>query len=282
MTPTEIKQLLEQYGLRPVHDRGQNFLLDDGVIEKMLAAADIKPGDKVLEIGPGLGVLTDQLLEAGADVLAVELDPGLARIMRDRHEDNPKFQLVEGDFLSFDLQDLSTKLGSPGEGEYKIVANLPYAITSDAIKKMLTTSPKPHSVTIMIQREVAERATAQPPKSGLLSIVLQTYGQAKIVTRVPAGSFWPAPKVESAVLHISLYSSEKISETLAGIPPEKFLKIVSQGFAQKRKQLKNTLGKQYDKKLIEQAFENAQLEPSERPERVTFEQWVTVVKTLLR
>jgi len=280
MIPTEIKKLLEENGLRPIKDRGQNFLLDRGVVEKMADAADIQPSDKVLEIGPGLGMLTEVLLERGAQVLAVELDLGLARILRERLT-SESLEILEGDFLSFSNEKMSTMLGA-GEGSYKVVANLPYAITSDALKKMLVEQPRPASVTVLIQREVVQRATAKPPKTSMLSLVVSTYGKPKTVVRVPAGSFWPKPKVESAALHISLYSSEEMSQRLQGLEPEEFLSVVGAGFAEKRKQLKNTLGRKYGADRIAAALQTAQIDPQERPERLTFERWVTVVKSLLQ
>jgi len=276
-----IKELLEKYGLRPVKDRGQNFLLDDAVVEAMAEEAGVTIGDKILEIGPGLGMLTDVLLERGAAVAAVELDPGLANIMRDRHQDE-NLEIIEGDFLKFNLAEILSKLGTTEEGDYKAVANLPYAITSNAIRKLLTEQPRPKSMTIMIQREVAQRAVAEPPKSGLLSIVVQTYGEPKIIKKVPRSSFWPQPKVESAVLHISLYSSEKITTNLNGLEPERFLSVVKQAFSEPRKQIKNTLSKKWPKDELEQAIAAAQIPSQERPERVSFQQWVKLTEKLLQ
>ncbi|MFH1047858.1 MAG: 16S rRNA (adenine(1518)-N(6)/adenine(1519)-N(6))-dimethyltransferase RsmA [Patescibacteria group bacterium] len=281
MTPTEIKQLLERYGLRPVKDRGQNFLLDDSVVKTMADEASVVAGDNILEVGPGFGVLTEELLNRGAQVTAVELDPGLANILRDRFADRP-LKIMEGDFLRFSLAELTAQLGTSSAGSYKVIANLPYAITSDALKKCLTEAPRPHSVTVMVQREVAERAVAQPPDSGLLSIVMRTYGRPKILLKVPAASFWPAPKVDSAVLHIPLKTSEEIAEQLSGLEPEKFLSAVRQAFTAPRKKIQNTLGQKYASEKLTKAFTAAKISSDLRPERVSFEQWVKLVPHLMR
>ncbi len=281
MTPNQIKELLEQYGLRPVKDRGQNFLLDDSVVKAMVDEAGVVMDDKILEIGPGLGMLTEVLLDHGAKVVAAELDPGLVHILRDRYSQRD-LEIAEGDFLKFSTVELAQKLGTTEEGGYKAVANLPYAITSEAIRKLLTEQPRPKSVTIMIQREVAQRVVAEPPKSGLLSIVVRTYGEPKIVKKVPRSSFWPQPKVESAVLHISLYSSKEIIEQLDGINPEIFLSVVRQAFSEPRKQIKNTLSKKWSKDRVESALIDAKIAPQERPERVFFQQWVKIVSAILQ
>jgi 16S rRNA (adenine1518-N6/adenine1519-N6)-dimethyltransferase len=278
MTPEEIKKILAPYGLRPSRDRGQNFLLDDRVVRSMVDCAGIKPGDCVLEIGPGLGMLTEILLARGAQVLAIELDHVLARILQERLP-NKTLEVLEADFLSCSNQDLVRRL-KPEDGVYKVVANLPYSITSAALSKLLAEPPHPKSITILVQREVAWRATAQPPKTSLLSVVVDTYGKAKVEMSVLSGSFWPKPKVDSAVLHISLYSREENATRLAGMAPENFLSIVSLAFSEKRKQLKNTLVRKFDSIAISHAMEIAKIQPQERPERLTFKQWVTLAKEL--
>ncbi|MBU0625753.1 ribosomal RNA small subunit methyltransferase A [Patescibacteria group bacterium] len=278
MTPKEIKELLARYGLRPTRDRGQNFLLDDQVVRKMVVAADIRSDDRVLEIGPGLGMLTETLLEQGARVLAVEIDHGLAHILRERLPQK-NLEVLEADFLNCSNQLLAGQL-TVGERGYKVVANLPYSITSAALAKLLAEQPRPISLTLMVQYEVALRVTAQPPKTSLLSIVASTYGQPSIVLRVPAGSFWPAPKVDSAVLQILLYSNEEIISRLNGLDPGKFLSVVALAFSEKRKQLKNTLSRSYDLETILHALQQIGVSSQERPERLTFEQWVSLARHL--
>jgi 16S rRNA (adenine1518-N6/adenine1519-N6)-dimethyltransferase len=281
MNQEEIKQLMEQYGLRPIRDRGQNFLLDESVIELMVDEAEISSESNVLEVGPGLGPLTEVLLGRGARVCAVEFDPSLARVMRERFQ-TEKLTLIEGDFLSFSTTELINHLGTTSEGSYKIVANLPYSITSAAIKKILTESPRPQTATVMIQREVAQRIIAEPPNSSLLSIVVRTYGESKISTYVPRSAFWPQPKVDSAVLHISLYSSAEIPERIGGLEPEKFISVVRQAFSEPRKQIKNTLGNRYGTERVVTVAEAVGLSPQIRPERVHFREWVQLTSALMQ
>ncbi|MEA3249026.1 MAG: 16S rRNA (adenine(1518)-N(6)/adenine(1519)-N(6))-dimethyltransferase RsmA [Patescibacteria group bacterium] len=279
MDRNDTLRLIKDHDLKPVKGRGQNFLCDPKVVEVMADAAEVAHGDRVVEVGPGLGILTEELLDKGARVLAVELDPKLARIVRERVTSG-SLDVLRGDALGFSNDELASRLDA-GEGEYKVVANLPYSITSDAIRKFISERPRPSSFTVMVQREVADRITASPPKMSLLSVAVQVYGEPRKLMNVPAGSFHPKPKVDSAVLHVRLYDDAEIQEKLSGIVPEKLLDLVKTGFAERRKQLKNTLVGRYPKDALERAFAAAEIQPKERPERLTVSDWVRLAAALI-
>jgi len=280
MERKDIRRLIEEHGLKPIRGRGQNFLCEPGIAEAMADAAGIAAGDKVIEVGPGLGILTEALLGRGARVLAIELDPKLARIARERIA-TERLEVLQGDALSFTVADLASRLGA-GAGEYKVVANLPYSITSDALRKFVSGNPRPASLTVMVQREVADRVTATPPEMSLLSVAVRVYGDARKIMDVPASAFHPEPKVSSAVLHVRLYPGSEMSGNLDGIDPEKVLELAKTGFAGRRKQLRNTLAARYPKGALERAFAAAGIAPTERPERLTVPDWVRLAGALMR
>jgi len=280
MERKDVRRLIEEHGLKPIKGRGQNFLCEPGIAEAMADAAGIAADDKIVEVGPGLGILTEALLGRGARVLAIELDPKLALIARERIASD-RLEILQGDALSFAVADLAARLGA-GAGEYKVVANLPYSITSDALRKFVSGRPRPASLTVMVQREVADRITAAPPEMSLLSVAVRIYGEARKIMDVPASMFHPEPKVDSAVLHVRLHSEAELDVLLAGIDPEKVLGLAKIGFAGRRKQLKNTLAAKYPKETLERAFAAAGIAPTERPERLTVSDWVRLAGALMR
>jgi 16S rRNA (adenine1518-N6/adenine1519-N6)-dimethyltransferase len=267
---------LEPYGIRPVHDRGQHFLLDDGVVEKMVEAAGIKSGDHVLEIGPGPGILTEKLLYAGAQVTAVELDLKLRELLAQRFGVNENFTLLDGDVLAFSNAELSAH----GK-KYKLVANLPYGITSEVFKKFLLESPRPESISVMIQREVADRVLAKRGDMSNLAVMVQTYADVSRVVNVPRGVFLPPPKVDSAVIHMKLKSDAEMAEFFGRLSPERYFAVVRAGFAERRKQLKNTLRTiENDENRLKQAFLKAGIPPASRPEELSITDWRALVDAL--
>ncbi len=280
MDRSDILEILRGYGLRPVRGRGQNFLCDPKVVEAMTDAAGVGSEDRVLEIGPGPGILTEELISRGARVLAVELDPALARVVEERVVSD-RFEVLRGDALDFSSAELAGRLEA-GEGEYKVVANLPYSITSDALRKFITERPRPSSFTVMVQREVADRVVAGPPGMSLLAVVIQIYGQARKVMNVPAGAFFPKPKVNSAVLHVRLYDEMELAGRLGGVEPEKLIGLARECFSERRKQLKNTLARRFPKDVLEQAFESSGISPTQRPERLSIADWVRLTAALIR
>jgi 16S rRNA (adenine1518-N6/adenine1519-N6)-dimethyltransferase len=279
MDRQEILAFIKQHDLQPIHGRGQNYLCDPSVVVRMIEVADVREGDSVLEVGPGPGVLTEELIGQGAKVLAVELDTKLARLLEERLG-GKTLDVINADIMDSSNAELFERMGEPEKG-YKVVANLPYSITSDILRRFVTEEPKPSSFTVMVQREVADRITAKPPKMSLLSVVIQLYGEPRKIVNVPASSFHPKPKVDSAVLHVSLRSKKKLQEITRQMDPEEILKVASLGFSEKRKQLKNTLSRRFPKDVVESALSSAKIVPSERPERLTVEDWVRLSTALI-
>lgn len=235
MTPTEIKSVLSSFGSGANKRLGQHFLIDHGVLEKIVESADIHPGDLVLEIGPGLGVLTHALLEKGAEVIAIEQDRRFVEYLDDVIRESP-LRVIHGDAASIHWHELV------GDRPWKLVANLPYSITSLALRKALWAPKPPLNATVLIQREVAERAVARNGKTSLLSLMVAlAAGSSRIVTRVARGAFFPPPKVESAVLQVIPMPTRERFERW-GIDPEKIMEIAKRGFAHPRKLLTSNLG----------------------------------------
>ena len=234
MTPTEIKSRLAHLGGGANKALGQHFLIDHAALEAIVGAADIHAGECVLEIGPGLGVLTRSLAQAGTDVVAIEQD------RRFLDEISLIARVVHGNAVDLDWNDLL------GSRPWKFVSNLPYSITSFALRKALWETRPPERVVVLIQREVAERCveTAERPKgkTSLLSLMIAlSCSSARIVRRVPPGAFFPPPKVDSAVLELVPRSVDERQE-LWGIDPQKIMHLAKQGFAHPRKQLASNLG----------------------------------------
>lgn len=228
MLVSDLKHILKQYDIRPDKSKGQHFLLDESVVEDMLEAAEVSREDTVIEVGPGPGVLTAALAQRAGQVLAYELDDQLADLIESQRVKN--VEVVRGDVMEQPLPRRGTAL------PYKVVANIPYSISGALIRKLLTSLPAPKSVTLLVQREVAERMCAKPGDMSILSVATQLHGSARIVRVVPAEAFYPAPKVNSAVVHVDLAEGLTLD-----VDEKAFMRLVKIGFAQKRKQLKNTL-----------------------------------------
>lgn len=273
MTADELRGLLEPYGIRPIRDRGQHFLLDERVVGRMAEAAGIGPGSRVVEIGPGPGILTVELLARGADVVAVELDHKLSVMLRDRFGNQPRFRLLQGDALSFSNRDLAAAFG-PGDATWSVVANLPYAITSDVLRKFLLEEPYPAAITIMIQREVADRLLSAAGEMSAIAVMVQTLGDIGRVANVPAGAFFPPPKVDSAVIHIVRKDARVLRDFFGDVPPNRYFAIVRAAFAGKRKQLRNSLRSLgLPENGLSKAFLKARIAPETRPEDLSVEDW---------
>ncbi len=234
-TPGQLRRLLAAERLRPRKALSQNFLTDPAALDAIVATAELTPGDRVVEVGPGLGVLTRRLLAAGASVLAVELDPRLAAYLRRELGEVPGFELIEADALTLHPRDCF-----PGSA-FKLVANIPYHITSPLLHAFLE-GPRPPDLTVLlVQAEVAERVAAPVGRMSYLSVFVQNVTEAKVVERVPASAFEPAPEVDSAILRLRRRAAPTIP---AGDAREPFYRIVQAGFRQRRKQLHNALGRE--------------------------------------
>lgn len=239
----ETKQLCELYHIRPNQKLGQNFLIDELAYEKVIVAADLKKTDRVLEVGPGLGFLTMLLSENVSQVMAVELDRRLAQTLKLRLEtwEHKNATVCHGNIMDFpDSKELKDFAGK----KFKIVANLPYNITSKFLQKFLLHSPKPSSMTLLLQKEVAERLAARPGDLSRLGLLAQYYADVSYVDKVGRESFYPAPEVESAVVNLKLKPTKDLP--LKPAEAEKFFRLIAIGFAAKRKMLKKNLSAALD------------------------------------
>ncbi|MEZ4834253.1 MAG: 16S rRNA (adenine(1518)-N(6)/adenine(1519)-N(6))-dimethyltransferase RsmA [Caldilineaceae bacterium] len=258
-----------------------------------IAAADLTPADTVLEIGPGLGVLTRHLAEQAGYVVAVELDDRLIPILRQRFANQPNVRFVHADILAVKVADLLTEdatrnsqlatrpspVPSPQSAtHYKVVANLPYYITSAVLRHLLESAQPPTLAVVMVQREVAQRIVAGPGEMSLLAVGVQFYAVPKIVQKVPAGAFHPRPKVDSAVLRLDV----RPQPAVADVDPVRYFDVVRAGFGQKRKQLLNSLssGLSQPKDAIRAALEAAGIDPQRRAETLSLAEWGALTKTL--
>jgi len=230
-----IKNFFRENNISPSRDRGQNFLVDEKVLEKIIESANLKKDDVVLEIGAGFGTLTERLAQKAGKIITVESDRGILPILRRNLENYKNVEIIEKDVLS--VVNYESKIMNY---EYKIVANLPYQITSIVLRKFLENEPRPNEMMVMMQKEVAERICAISGEMSILAVSVQFFGQPEIIQIVPRSSFYPAPEVDSAILRISRIKNE--SETnLKRIDVKDFFRVVKVGFSARRKQLHNNL-----------------------------------------
>jgi 16S rRNA (adenine1518-N6/adenine1519-N6)-dimethyltransferase len=269
----EARERLARSGLRPRKGLGQHFLIDRGVLDKILAAAGLTGQDTVLEVGPGLGILTRELAQRAARVIAVELDDNLARLLAGEMANQPNVTVVNTDILKLDISDMLAAAGpeSPDAIAYKVVANLPYYITAPVLRHILEAPVRPQVLIVMVQREVAE-AIAAPDRMGLLGVSVRFYGEPEIVNVVPAHCFYPAPKVDSAILRINVNPRPALD---AGEAPG-FFSLVRAGFAAPRKLLLNSLtqGLGVTRAEVAALLEQAGISGKRRAETLAVADWV--------
>ena len=268
MIPSEIKATLASLGARPNKKLGQHFLIDEATLDAVVAAGDVHTGDMVLEIGSGLGVLTQRLLDAGAQVHAIEQDRLFIPYLEKRFTGRSLI-VTHGDASVIHWHDVV------GSGPWKLIANLPYSITSLALRKALYTPKPADRVAVLVQKEVAERAIAKTGKTSLLSLMVAlASSSARVTRRVPAGAFFPPPKVESAVLEIQTLSSpDRVARW--GMDPEKIMEIARRGFAHPRKFLSSNLG------IDPSVLFGLGLNPKARAENLSPEQWAGLGKMMV-
>ncbi|HUT96139.1 MAG TPA: 16S rRNA (adenine(1518)-N(6)/adenine(1519)-N(6))-dimethyltransferase RsmA [Candidatus Paceibacterota bacterium] len=257
---TKIQDTLKQYNIHPKKYMGQNFLIDENVLNKIIGAANLSPEDTVLEIGPGLGILTIELAKRAKKVITIEKDKNLCEVLQKTlDEENIKnVKIINGDIL---------KIKPVGFPNYKIVANIPYYLTSPIIRKFLEAGNKPAMMILMVQKEVAQRITAKPPHMNILSIAVQFYAEPEIIDYVPKSSFSPMPKVDSAIMKI-------IPKQIPEINTEKFFTLVKKGFSAKRKMLKNNLSILLKANQIN--LEKIGLNPKVRAENLSIDDWIKI------
>ena len=307
MNKEQLIQQLRQEGLWAKKGLGQNFLVDEEALGKIVDAAELNKDDTVLEIGPGLGVLTERLVESAGEVIAIEMDEKLADLLSKKLEVkshlpveaslkamqagncNSKVKIIKGDALDFDPSTI--KKGSLQQGPqghsgkdrddspdtYKLVANIPYYITGKIIEKYLTAENRPSLIVLLVQKEVAERICAKPGKLSVLAISVQLYGEPEIVGIVPGSSFYPAPKVDSAILRIRIKNQELRIEN-----EKELFKYIKMGFGSKRRTLVNNLsgGLHVTKDVIESVLTDLGLNPMARAQELSVDDWIALIDKL--
>ena len=266
------KELLEEYGIYPKKKLGQNFMHDPNMIEKIVATAEIMPDDVVVEIGPGTGELTAALARAARHVFAVEVDERLIPLLEDRFADTPNVYFVFEDVLKTDILQLV------GQKPFKIVANVPYYITTAILQHVLEQPRRPDIIVMTMQYEVAQRIIAKPGDMTVLSVSVQYYGEPQIITRLKPAVFYPRPNIDSAVLRIDTYDTPAVD-----VPSDRdFFRVVRAGFSQKRKQLRNSLsgGLGIKSSAAGNYLEAAGIEASRRAETLTLEEWAELTRVV--
>jgi len=300
----ELKNLLQKYNLKLNKLLGQNFLIDHTVLEKIIGAADLSKKDTVLEVGPGLGILTEELAKRAGEVIAVEKDKKMAEIVRNVLNDKKvrNVEIIEGDILKFSIFNFqfSNKSQIPNSKlkTYKIVANIPYCLTSRLIRKFLESENPPAQIVLMVQKEVAQRICAKPPEMSLLAVSVQFYAEPKIISFVSKKSFWPRPKVDSAIIKITPRNLPPLQRGIEGDlktitkilpnPPlpkegtEHFFRIVHAGFSHPRKQLINNLNSdlKIDRAKIAAALKKIGLASEQRAETLSVNDWKKLTEFL--
>ena len=269
-SPKTVKAIFSKYEARPSKGLGQNFLIDKNVLEKIVESADMKPDDAILEVGPGVGTLTQALAEKASKVIAVEKDKTMCEILKNvlAVQGVKNVQIVNADILKTNIS--SFKLQA---SRYKVVANIPYYLTSPLIRKFLESKNPPSDMILMLQKEVAQRICAKPPSMSLLAISVQFYAEPKIISYVSKNCFWPAPKVDSATIKIT--PSPELGEVHSARDSADFFAVVKAGFSQPRKQLVGNLSKslKLDRERTEDWLKKNNIKPTQRAETLSVDDW---------
>lgn len=278
---TEIRQICLKYNFKPLHRRGQNFLINQRVYDKIIETAELKKDDIILEIGAGLGTLTKKLAKHVKKVIAVEIDRKLVEILRKQLKDYNNIEIIQGDILDEKVlgyigKQLIRERKNPSNQlpkrsiDYKLVANLPYNITGAVLRKFLTCETKPKLMVLMLQKEVTQRIVAKPSKMSVLSVMVQFYSQPKIISYVSKNNFWPRPRVDSAILKITQIHTDKNTDT------RRFFEVVKAGFSAPRKYLFSNLVKKniFNKELGQKIFQQLGFNLKIRAEELSTEDWI--------
>jgi 16S rRNA (adenine1518-N6/adenine1519-N6)-dimethyltransferase len=263
----QLKTLLQSKGLWAKKRLGQNFLVDEKALNKIIKAADLKKSDNVIEVGPGTGFLTERLVDKVKSVTSIELDKEMIGILEERFKFTENLELVNADILDYDTS----------HDKYKVVANIPYYITSPLLKHFLQSDNRPTSIVVLVQKEVAEKIVGKTGNS-VITIETQLFGCPEIIDIIPSSSFYPAPKVDSAILKIEVFDRPLIPEDQI----KDFLRIVKFGFSQKRKKLSNSLSAGIHMKSAEvrEILIKADIDPDIRAEDLEIGDWERLMKVL--
>lgn len=276
-SPSYVKEILSRHGFKFSKSLGQNFLIDGNIVRKIVSESNITDEDYVLEIGPGMGTLTEELALRAKKVVAIELDSTLLPILDETLGKYNNVEIIHGDVLKVDLVKLiEEKLNN---GPVKVVANLPYYVTTPIIGKLIEDNLNLESITVMVQKEVAERMAASPggKEYGSLSIFVNFYSNPEIVVKVPKTVFMPQPKIDSSVIRLTL------KKDLPDIDQDKFFKVVKAGFSKRRKTIINALssyGFNIEKETIRECLEKSNISPEERAENLSVEDFIKISKSL--
>ena len=278
LSPIDVPGLLRQFGIHPDKRLGQNFLISRAALEQVIQAAEILPGELVLEVGAGLGCLTRYLATLAGQVVAVEIDADLIPPLEQVLSGYPGVRVIVGDILAIDPAGVFPNIqSSPSDTGYLVVANIPYYITSALIRHLLEAQPKPTRLVLTVQREVAERITARPGRMSLLALSVQVYGQPRVMSAIPAGAFYPSPKVDSAVTRVDIYPSPLIPAAHL----DDFFRLAKAGFSQKRKTLRNALagGMHWKPAEADTVLRAAAIDPQRRAETLSLAEWGDLVQS---
>jgi len=282
---SQIQQLLAEHDITPNKVLGQNFLINEDVVRLFVESANITKDDVVVEVGPGTGIITKELAKHAGQVLAVEKDPYMVRILQDELKELKNVRVINEDILKFQItNNPETNKQTSNDsnqtlkktGAWKLVGAIPYYLTGRLFRKFLEeTENRPELISVIIQKEVAEKITAKPPKMNLLAISVQLYGVPKIIKKVPKEFFWPRPKVDSAILAVENIKKPEVDG-------KKFFKVVRAGFSAPRKQLISNLSKKLDisREEAEKVLKKCDVEPQRRAETLSVEEWIKLTSKL--
>lgn len=262
-----MERYLRAHGLTARKRMSQNHLVDGEVLERIVEVAAVQPGERLVEVGPGIGILTAELLRAGASVTAIELDRRLVAHLRTRFEDEPRLVLVEGDFLDIEIKDVATP-------PWALVANVPYHITSPILHHILGAEERPGRFVMMVQKEVAERIAAPPGGMSYLSVFVQYHADVHVAFTVGAASFEPAPEVDSAIL-----VGRSRPRRLDAEAEDELWRLAQAGFRERRKMIHNVLSRQLTgiaREDIAAALEACAIAPDRRPQTLSVDEWLAL------
>jgi len=274
-----IKNLLKKYGARPSKRLGQNFLIDKVIIKKIIKEARLKIKDTVLEIGPGIGTLTQEIAKKARLVIAIEKDQKIVETLKETLKGFNNVKIIYGDILKIGNWKLFGNWKLEIGNSFKVVANLPFYLTAPSIRKFLETKLPPELMILVVQKEVAQRICARPPKMNILAVSVQFYAKPEIISYASKKSFWPSPKVDSAIIKITPTKPGNV--IMKPVNVDLFFRIVKAGFSQPRKQLANNLSKKLElvKERVKSWLLKNNIHPTQRAETLTIKDWINLTKS---
>jgi len=273
------------YGIKPSKRLGQNFLIDKNVVKKIIKAAELHSKDIVLEVGPGIGALTKEIAKKAGKVIAVEKDQRMVEILKKTLKDFKNIEIINQDILKFQITNYKLQINLKSKIQnYKLIANLPFYITAPVIRRFLESKYPPKEMVLIVQKEVAQRICSKSPKMNILAISVQFYAKPKIISYISKKSFWPQPKVDSAIVKIVPQKKHK------DVDVDLFFKIVKAGFSHPRKQLANNLtnglalrlpnGLKLNKQEVNDLLLKNNIKPSQRAETLAVQDWINLFNSI--